>query len=366
MDTYNRSGQWDGLYVTAAYEKEICAAMEIIGTDISGIKSVETDGQLPDGRFYGDLTNVYGFTMLVKHSGIDVSGKKAVVFGTGGASSAVAAALRDLRAGEIIAVSSGMVPEQHRDADVIVNATSAGMYPDNGASPVDLSLFPSLSGVFDLICDPLRTALLLQAEELNIPCRNGLFMLAAKAARSAELFTGKMLGDDRIGRIHDKLYKKMQSIALIGMPGVGKTTAARKISRLTGRAFYDTDEEIEKRYGITPAQLIRTEGEDAFRRIETAVLADVSRHPHAVIATGGGTVTREENYPLLRQNSRIVWLKRDISELSTEDRPISQAGRLEELYRVRKPMYEAFADEETDLGPLETIIGLERYVEPDE
>ncbi len=389
-----RNGRWDGLNVTIPYKKEACAAMDVLGEDASRAKSVNTIVHLPDGRLYGDSTDVYGFKMMVKHSGIDVSGKKVLVLGTGGASYAVIAALLDLNAGEIIAVSrkpgkagngfpqqagtekGAPAPEtavcsyeeleRHRDAGVIVNATPVGMYPDNGASALDLAPFKSLSGVFDLIYNPARTALLLKAESLGIPCSNGLYMLVAQAKRSAEIFTGETLDDALIGRIHQKLDRKLQNIALIGMPGVGKTTSAEKIARLTGRTFYDTDEEIRRRFGVTPAQLIWSQGEEAFRRIETEVLADVSKQSHAVIATGGGTVTREENYPLLHQNSRIVWLRRDISELSTEGRPLSQAGALEEMYKVRKPLYEAFADETADLGPIEQLAGLQRFIEPEE
>lgn len=380
MQAFLRDGQWDGLNVTIPYKKEAWAAMDVLGEDAARAKSVNTIVHLPDGRLYGDSTDVYGFKMMVKHSGIDVSGKKVLVLGTGGAAYAVIAALQDLHAGEILAVSrrpgeaalrgtavcSYEELEDHRDAAVIVNATPVGMYPDNGASPLDLSPFTSLSGVLDLIYNPCRTALLLQAEALGIPCSGGLYMLVAQAKKSAEIFTKEVLEDALIDRIHGKLYKKLQNIALIGMPGVGKTTSAQKIAQATGRAFYDTDEEIRKRCGTTPARLILSEGEEAFRRIETEVLADIARQSHAVIATGGGVVTRKENYPLLHQNSRIVWLRRDISKLSTQERPLSQSGSLEKMYEVRKPLYEAFADETADLDSDEKQNGLERFLEPEE
>lgn len=389
-----RAGDWDGLNVTIPYKKDAYAAMDVLGDDALHAKSVNTIVHLPDGRLFGDSTDVYGFKMMVKHSGINVSGEKVLILGTGGASYAVIAALRDLGAGEIIAVSrdpgkvkdassdpaeAGKAPTvqgvrvcsyeeltEHRDAAVVVNATPVGMYPDNGKSPLDLSPFPALKGVFDLIYNPSRTAILLQAEAMGIPYSNGLYMLVAQAKRSAEIFTGEELDDGLIDVIHAKLRDKLGNIALIGMPGVGKTTAAEKIARATGRTFFDTDEEIRKRYGETPAQLIWSRGEKEFRRIETEVLADVTRQSHAVIATGGGSVTREENYPLLHQNSRIVWLRRDLSQLSTEGRPLSQAGALEEMYKVRKPMYEAFADEAADLGPVDTFLGLEKYMEKEE
>ena len=385
VQDFLREGQWDGLNVTIPYKKAAYEAMDALGKDASRAKSVNTIIRLPDGKLYGDSTDVYGFKMMVKHSGINVAGKKALVLGSGGAALAVAAALQDLEAGKIIVVSRKAAEaekgfrhldcmdaqedgqkaerlsrtalsfcgyeetEEYRDADVLVNATPVGMYPENGAAPIDLKQFSSLSGVLDLIYNPARTALLLQAETLGIPCENGLYMLVAQAKKSAEIFTGKELDDSLIDRIYAKLSLQLENIALIGMPGVGKTTAAKLICEKTGRTYIDTDEEIRKRCGITPEELIRTVGTDAFRKIETEVLSEVSKLSGAVIATGGGIVTRKENYPLLHQNSRIVWLKRDIAALPTENRPLSKSMSLEKMYEIRKPMYEAFADETVEL-----------------
>ena len=400
VSAFLREGEWDGLNVTIPYKKEAYTAMDILGRDASRAKSVNTIVHLPDGSLFGDSTDVYGFSEMVKHSGIQVRGKKAVVLGSGGASLAVVAALQDLDAGNIVVVSrraeeakssfSHLAGPQKKeasccrtasdqetaseealpaeiafcgyedfalfqDADLLINATPVGMYPENGASAVDLERFSHLAGVLDLIYNPCRTALLLQAEQLGIPYENGLYMLVAQAKKSAEIFTGEALSDGLIDGIYRKLYEELQNIALIGMPGVGKTTIARMLHEKTGRAFYDTDDEITMRCGLTPRELIETRGEDAFRRIETEVLADVSKRSHAIIATGGGIVTRKENYPLLHQNSRIIWLKRDISALPTKNRPLSQFGPLQNLYDVRRPMYEAFSDESADLNSKEDV-----------
>ena len=374
VSAFLRKGQWDGLNVTIPYKKAAYETMDVLGKDASRAKSVNTVVRLPGGQLFGDSTDVYGFAMLVKHAGIDIKGKKVLVLGSGGASLAVTAALQDLSAGKIVIVSRS--PEEagrhflhlmtfagpqgpegqldfcsyqdlsmHRNADVLVNATPVGMYPENGQAPVDLTAFPALSGVLDLIYNPARTALLLQAEALHIPYENGLYMLVAQAKKSAEIFTGEALDDGLIDSIYERLASELLNIALIGMPGVGKTTAAKLISEKTGRPCIDTDEAILKRCGLSAEELIRTAGVEAFRKVETEVLSEISKMSGAVIATGGGIVTQKENYPLLHQNSRIVWLKRDISALPTDNRPLSQRGSLEKMYETRRPMYEAFADE---------------------
>ena len=389
VETFLKTGKWDGLNVTIPYKKTAYSLTDVLGEDARRTGSVNTLIRLPDGRLYGESTDVYGFRAMVKHSGIPVEGKKVLVLGAGGAALAVTAALQDLLAEEIVIVSrrpenaresfscllkgentEERKPEpvfcgygglsEHLDADVLVNATPVGMFPENGASPADLRMFADLKGVFDLIYNPCRTALLLQAEELRIPFENGLYMLVAQAKKSAEIFTEEALDDMLIGRIYDELLTEMQNIALIGMPGVGKTTEGKKIAAAEGRDFCDTDEEIEKRFGRTPSDIIRTQGEEAFRQMETEVLRDVSKRSHAVIATGGGIVTRPENYPLLHQNSTILWLKRDVNVLPTDGRPLSQAGQLEKLYEARKPLYKAFADEIRDLDRPAAGTGEER------
>ncbi|MBP5224420.1 MAG: AAA family ATPase [Lachnospiraceae bacterium] len=362
VEAFLRTGDWQGLNVTVPYKQKAFECMDELSPDAWRTGSVNTVLRLADGRLFGDTTDVYGFTALVKHSGIDVAGKKVLVLGNGGASKAVQAGLKDLGTREIV-VRSRSLPETNAaaDAEVIVNATPAGMYPDNGGSPADLREFPQCRGVLDLIYNPCRTALLMQAEQLGIPCENGLYMLVAQAKKSAELFTGRPVADGETDRVYEALLKEKQNIVLIGMPGVGKTTFAKALCEASGRTLIDTDEEIEKRFGRTPEALITEEGEEAFRRMETAVLRDAGKASGAVIATGGGVVTRPENYPLLHQNGRIIWLKRDIRTLSDAGRPLSQDIGLNELYEARRPLYEAFADEVCDLdGRKLTEYGLTR------
>ena len=95
-------------------------------------------------------------------------------------------------------------------------------------------------------------------------------------------------------------------------------------------------------------EIFAAQGEDAFRRLETEAIAQLGKRSGIILATGGGCVTRAENYPLLHQNSTIVWLQRDLTALPTDGRPLSQAGKLEAMYKVRRPLYERFADVTVD------------------
>jgi shikimate dehydrogenase len=231
---------------------------------------------------------------------------------------------------------------------VIVNATPVGMYPNVGVSAVDLDLFPNLEGVLEIIYNPARTALLLQAESRGLVTENGLWMLVAQAKESAEWFTGEKIDDARIGLIHRKLRLQMENIVLIGMPGCGKSTVASLLAEKLGRKAVDADAEIVKAAGCSIPEIFAADGEDAFRKIETQVLAQLGKESGLIIATGGGCVTRSENYPLLHQNSHIFWLQRDLDKLPTEGRPLSQANGLADMYAVRKPMYRRFCDSVVD------------------
>ena len=264
--------------------------------------------------------------------------------------------LRQMEAKEVLVISrSGENHygnlDRHADAELIVNTTPVGMYPRNGEVPLDLRLFPNCAGVVDVVYNPARTALLLQAEELGIPHAGGLGMLVAQAKRSSEIFTGSAIPDGRIEEIHRVLQKEMENIVLIGMPGCGKTKIAKALGEKLGRPVLEADEEIEREAGMSIPEIFRLEGEEGFRKRETRVLAELGKRSGAILSTGGGCITREENYPLLHQNGVIIWRKRDVSLLSKKGRPISLSRDLGELYAERAPLYKRFADhiiEETD------------------
>jgi shikimate dehydrogenase len=218
------------------------------------------------------------------------------------------------------------------------------MYPDVGRSPVNLDLFPNLEGVLDVIYNPARTQLIQDAEKRGLVAINGLWMLVAQAKESAEWFTGKPIHAGSIESIHRVLKLQMENIILIGMPGCGKTTIGKLVAAATGKKFVDADEEIVELAGKSIPMIFQQDGEEKFREWETKALEELGKQSGLVIATGGGCVTQERNYPLLHQNGTLFWLQRDISMLPTQGRPLSQANPLDDMYHIRKPMYERFAD----------------------
>ena len=257
-------------------------------------------------------------------------------------------ALKDLGAQPIVISRSGEsnygnLP-LHAAASVIVNATPVGMYPNTGVSPIDLKQFSNLEGVLDVVYNPARTQLLLDAEALGIPCENGLWMLVAQAKEASEYFTGTSLPDSCIEKIHRILSHQMKNIILIGMPGCGKTTIGALLAQTLGWTVVDADEKIVELAGKSIPEIFAQDGEEVFRAAETAALAELGKQSARVLSTGGGCVTRQQNYPLLHQNGYLVWLERDLTLLPTDGRPLSQSTALTDMYKVRKPMYESFAD----------------------
>lgn len=352
LESFIRGSEWDGLNVTMPYKKAVLPFCDELGERARLSGSVNTLLRRADGSIYGDNTDMFGFESLLRVNGIDPAGTKALVLGSGGACASVRAVLDSLGAETVVISRCGEDNynnlERHRDAGIIVNTTPLGMYPNNGAQAVDLTMFPNCRAVLDIVYNPARTALLLQAEELGIKHAGGLHMLVAQAKRSSELFTGARIDDSEIGRIERALMHRMMNIVLVGMPGCGKTTVGRLIAERLGKGFIDTDDEIAAQ-GKTPEEIITESGEAAFRRVESEVVCEVGKKCGFVIATGGGVVTVAENYAPLAQNGHIVFINRDISSLARDGRPLSRGnGALEKLFSTRLPLYRAFADTETD------------------
>ncbi len=349
VEDFVRRGDWHGLNVTIPYKKTVIPFCDELSETARAIGSVNTLLKRPDGTIFGDNTDAFGFeTLLTQTLKADISGWKALVLGTGGASVTVCAMLRK-RGAQVVPISrSGKDNytnlEWHRDAKLLVNTTPVGMYPKNGASLVDLGVFPKLEAVLDVVYNPARTALLLQAEKRGIPCAGGLTMLVAQAKRSAEIFLGHALPDGEIARITRQLARQMQNVILIGMPGSGKSTVGRLLAEKLGRPLLEADKELEKGAGMSIPVIFANEGEAGFRKRETRILSDLGKQSGTVISTGGGCVTREENYPLLHQNGVIVWIRRDLNCLAREGRPLSLNADLSAMYTVRAPLYERFAD----------------------
>ena len=348
LEDFLHNGDFTEINVTIPYKKDVIPYLDELSPTARKMGSVNTVVRRADGTLFGHNTDYFGFTSLVKHSGIPVEGKNVLVLGSGGTSNMAVTALKDLGAQPIVISRSGENNYHnlhlHTDASVIVNATPVGMYPNTGVSPIDLKQFSHLEGVLDVVYNPARTQLLLDAEALGIPCENGLWMLVAQAKEASEYFTGTSLPDSCIEKIHRILSHQMKNIILIGMPGCGKTTIGALLAQKLGRTVVDADEKIVELAGKSIPEIFAQDGEEVFRAAETAALAELGKQSARVLSTGGGCVTRQQNYPLLHQNGYLVWLERDLTLLPTDGRPLSQSTALTDMYKVRKPMYESFAD----------------------
>lgn len=347
LEEFLRNGDWDGINVTMPYKKSVISYLDSVSEIANEVGAVNTIVRR-NNKLVGLNTDYWGFHSMLAKSGLSPAGKKCLVLGTGGASKVAQAVLQNAD-GQVVVISrSGENNYQnlslHSDAAIIVNATPVGMYPHTGVSPVDLNLFPHLEGVLDVIYNPARTQLLLDGENRGIVAENGLWMLISQAIYAAIAFTGKPADAKPIEDIYRALKLQMENIVLIGMPGCGKSTIGQLLARQTGKIFVDADAEIEKLANKSIPAIFAEDGEEEFRSLETKVLAELGKQSGLVIATGGGCVTRQENYRLLHQNGSIFWLQRDLEKLPTQGRPLSQAQTLQEMYRIRQPLYAGFAD----------------------
>ena len=352
IEDFLKNGDFTGINVTIPYKKNVIPYLDALSPVAKKMGAVNTIVRRSDGTLFGHNTDYFGFASLVKRSGLGVSGKKVLVLGSGGASNTVVAVLEELGAKVVIISRSGENNydnlQLHADAAVIVNTTPVGMYPNTGKSPVDLTKFPHLEGVLDVVYNPARTQILLDAETLGLPYENGLWMLVAQAKEAAEYFTGSKIDDAMIGSIHRKLSAQMKNIVLIGMPGCGKSTIGALLAKKLGRTVIDADAEIIRLAGKSIPEIFAEDGEEVFRDWETKALESLGKQSGLIIATGGGCVTKERNYPLLHQNGNLFWLQRELDLLPTDGRPLSQANKLTDMYAKRKPLYEAFADHVID------------------
>ena len=348
LGEFLKHGDFIGLNVTVPYKKAVLPYLDELTDTARRLGNVNTVVRRADGSLLGHNTDYDGFRSMVFRSELEISGKKALVLGTGGASGTATAVLRELGAEVVVISRTGEDNyrnlSRHADAALLVNATPVGMFPDTGVSSLNLEDLPNLEGVLDLIYNPARTRLLMDAEERGLKMQNGLWMLVAQAWGSAGMFLGSPLPEGKIGEVYSILRREMENIILIGMPGCGKSTVGAALAERLGRPFVDGDRELESRYGISIPEFIPEHGEAAFRALETEELKDLGKRSGLVIATGGGCVTREENYGLLHQNGTIFLLKRE--RLATENRPLSRNPA--ELEKKRKPLYERFSDREID------------------
>jgi len=348
LEPFIKTGDFVGLNVTIPYKKAVIPHLDHIAPEAKAIGAVNTIVRRDDG-LWGYNTDYSGFLYAAKRAGISLKGKKVLVLGSGGASAAVQAAAAGAGAAQVLVVSRTGVLNYgnvyaEKGAEVIVNATPVGMYPQNRGKLLELSRFGSCCGVIDLIYNPLRTPLLLDARELGIPFTGGLSMLVAQAKYASDLFQGIQRPDSDIGKMLEQTEKKVENIVLIGMPGCGKSTIGKKLAAEQGKKFVDTDILVEEKAGKSIPDIFKEDGEAIFRKLEAQVIASVGKESGQVIATGGGSVLSLENVRNLKQNGTVIFIKRDINKLAREGRPLSQSGDLEEMYKKRLPFYEAAAD----------------------
>ena len=345
---------FSGINVTIPYKKSVMDYLDVISDDAKKIGAVNTVVNR-DGKLYGYNTDFYGLKALLIHNGVSVRNKKVLILGSGGTSDTAYNVVTGINAKEAIKVSrtkkDGFVTYDeaarlHSDADVIINATPVGMYPDDDGVPVNIGLFPSLSAVIDAIYHPLRTNLVSDAENRGIKACGGLYMLVAQAVYAAALFENKKPDENLIDDVYGKILNDKRNIVLIGMPSSGKTTIGKALAARIGKRFADTDELIVGTTGKSIPEIFEKEGEKVFREIEKKVICDIAVNDGTVIATGGGVILDEKNVLALKRNGVIVYLDRKIDNLiATDSRPLSSnVDALKKLYAKRKPLYEKYAE----------------------
>lgn len=362
FEEFFKNNRLDGFNVTIPYKiraKELC---DMLSDEAAATGCVNTVIKNPDGTIYGDNTDIFGFEHMAEKVNCNFKGKKVVVLGSGGSSRTVRYVAEKHGASEIIIVSRTGENNyenisKHKDADIIVNTTPVGMYPNNSESPVDLSAFKHCEKVLDLIYNPSRTVLLQQAEELGIDCINGLCMLVCQAIRSANLLLDENISDDMADSIFEELEKEQKNIVFIGMPGSGKTTIGRLLAAKMDREFIDTDGEIELEGGFIH-EIFKKHGEPEFRKLEREIIERVCKESGTVISTGGGAILLPENITSIRENAVVVYLDAPLGNLEMTGRPLSRDRMtLMKMYFMRSKLYDKCADYKVKVStdPQETL-----------
>ena len=355
LDEFFEKQEFSGLNVTIPYKKDVIKYCAELSETAKKIGSVNTITVRPDGTLYGDNSDYFGFSYMVEQSGVQIKDKTVLILGTGGASLTVKAVVEDMDAKEIISVSrTGAVNYDnvydYQNADVIINTTPVGMYPHNGERVIDLSRFPALSGCLDLIYNPSLTPFLYDAKNLGVPYANGLTMLVAQAHMSAEKFIDSHIPEEKIEQIVTQLASVRKNIVLIGMPGCGKSTVSALLGQALKREVVDTDSLVVENEKRSIPEIFASDGEEYFRACETKAVSDCTKKSTLIIATGGGAVLREENRYFIKQNSFVVWLKRDFNRLAMEGRPLSKSiDDIKKIEQVRTPVYASLADAEIEV-----------------
>ena len=355
---FMRRADFSAINVTIPYKSAVMPYLDGIddsALQIGAVNTVVNRG----GRLYGYNTDFFGMRRLLAHAGISLKGKKVLILGTGGTSKTAFAVAEAEGAVKIIkasrketegAVLYTDVYKYHTDAEIIINTTPVGMYPNIFDTPIDISRFDKLSGVVDAIYNPLKTPLVLAAERRGIPAMGGLFMLVAQAVRASEYFLDTEYDATLTDRVYEKIAASKRNIVLIGMPASGKSTVGKIISDRLCRPLIDTDAEVERVANRKIPDIFASEGEGYFRDLEADVTKEAAARSASVIATGGGLPKRAENIYALSENGRIYFIDRPLASLiPTKDRPLSSTREaIEARYRERYGIYCAACDVRID------------------
>ncbi len=341
-----------GINVTIPYKKAVIPYLDVLSPEVKKIGSVNTI-IVRDGKLYGYNTDYFGFQYMIEKSEISVENKKCLILGNGGASLTVQAVLRDQGAKEVVVVSRKTENNydniyKHFDSEIIVNTTPVGMYPNNLQTLVNLDNFKNLSGVLDVVYNPLKTKIILDARERNIPYATGLSMLVAQAKKAHEIFFDTELDNEVCEKIEKDLIMQMCNIVLVGMAGCGKSAVGRALAEKLNKKLVDTDELVEQGENKSIPEIFAQKGEEYFRQCEAEAVKSAGKEKSQIIATGGGAVTKPENYKPLKQNGFLVFINRHADLLPTNGRPLSQLHGVKALYEKRMPLYRQFADIEID------------------
>lgn len=358
LGDFLRDREFLAINVTIPYKKEVIPFLDEISDEAKALEAVNAIVNR-GGKLCGYNTDYLGMRDLILSSHIDISGKKVLVLGSGGTSRTSALVAKDLGAGEVYLVSrekkDGAITYDeaialHSDAHFIINTTPVGMYPESYACPIDLESFTNLQAVFDAVYNPLKTSLILRAEEMGVHAEGGLYMLVSQAAHAVELFVDCSIEDKKIDEIYRKLLKSKKNIVLVGMPSSGKTTVGKILAEDLSMELFDLDDEIEAHIGCTIAEYFKTHKEKDFRDVETEILKEISKKNHVIIATGGGAILRNENVSALRSNGALFFIDRDLGSLiPTDTRPLaSRASDIEKLYKLRYPIYKKVCNFQVD------------------
>ncbi len=349
VEFFLKERSFSAVNVTIPYKQTVIPYLDEVDNIAKEIGAVNTIVNR-NGRIVGYNTDFLGLKALIEKTNITISNKKVLILGSGGTSKtafAVASVLgargifRVSRCGNDGCITYEEAKEKHTDADVIINTTPSGMYPNNDTMPIDISYFPSLIGIVDAVYNPLRSQLVLSALEKGIIAEGGLYMLVAQAVFAAELFTNTKIQKEKIDEVFAEIYNQKKNLVLIGMPGSGKTTLGNLVATELNMPFVDTDELIKEKTGKTASEIILESGEEHFRDIESSVIRDVSSKQGFVIATGGGAILRPENRRALKENGTVVFLNRPLEKLAiTNDRPLSSDfEKLKKRYEERYEIY---------------------------